>query len=247
MRKTGIFLSAGLILLFLASIIKAETKTNANDYSNDPQLVIRKSEEDTYWGDKVIPEYKGNINGAYYTIPSTEYGSFTQEFDIYFEKINNYAWVSIGLASREYTGKMEIGFHNETRTQKMLGSLSFENQGESSQPVVPVMATAEVFFQTGRTYHIKIKYQEGKYIQLVVYGKDEEGLFPLWDSGELKTTGKASFNRVYFGVRHFLGSDIHYDKENKYIYLKGVADSPNRPSQFVFIAHVDNMAIKYEK
>lgn len=232
MKRIKIFLGVGLSLLFLAGIARAETETITNDYSNDPQLIIIKDKS----GEK---DHHGNIAGAFYSIPSTEYGSVTQEFDIHFLDYGHYGRVMVGLKSREYTGEMQISFYfgdTDQDIKKARGHLLFKNEGE-----IPVNATTDIGFDRGRTYHIQLKYQEGEYVQVVVSGKDEEGLLKLWDSGKLKVTGKANFNRVYFDVRSATGSDIHYDKELKCIYLKGVAGG-----SYTSTAHVDNMVIKYK-
>jgi len=192
----------------------------------------------------------GNIAGAFYKIPSTEDGSITQEFDIHFGTIQPYGMITVGLSSREDTGKMQITFYRgdletfekyHSQIQGARGTVLFGNSDG-----IMVNATPEVSFNEGRIYHIEMKYRKGEYVQVVVRGKDEEGLFKLWDSGKLKVTGKANFNRVYFGVRSYTGSDIHYDKDAKRIFLKGTgaAGGGNFAPLIVF---VDNMVIKYEE
>jgi|GEM_PF-970764 len=242
MRRKKIFF-VGLFFLFLINVVNGETKVIVNDYSEDPQLVIiqDKSEKENY---------HGNIAGAFYKIDSTEYDSVIQEFDIYFERISPYGSVTVGLSSGEDTGTMQISFcrgdteileryHSQIKGAR--GHFLFENSDGIVIKEVP-----EVSFEQGKEYHIKMKYKKGEYVQIEISGKDEEGVFKLWDSGELKVIGKANFNRVYFGVNSFTGSDIHYDKNAKHIFLKGVSRSGgSSPSPYVMIAFVDNMVIKY--
>lgn len=227
MKRMILLLGVLAGFVFSGNTSWAEQKIITNDYSQDPNFIFVR--------DKVKPEnHRGDIVGAYYSIPSTEYGSVTQEFDISFQDIRHYGWVSVGLASREYVGEMRIQFNKSDDDNDIKGARGrflFKNEEG-----IPVQTVTDCPFDSGRTYHIKMEYRKGDYVQVIVSGKDEEGLLKLWDSGRLKVTGKANFNRVSLGVN---SNDIHYAKDSKDIYFRG-------GSRIYFLTgSVDNMVVKY--
>lgn len=244
MQKKKVLLWTLVNLAFLVHMSCGEENTVTNDYSEDPRLMIVRDESGK-------ENFNGNIAGASYEIPSTEYGSVTQEFDIHFEYLWDWGFISVGLGCKdsESAGKVSdirIMFIRKSHWSRgqTIGEFSFNDTDQIR--VVTTTELEEIPLKANRTYHVKMKYQKGEYVQVIVSGKDEEGFLDEWDSGKLRADGKANFDNVFFVVRSFIGSDIHYDEKREHIYLKGVSGSgSSAPSPYTSSAFVDNMVITY--
>lgn len=235
MKNLKMFVVMLVSFIVIPELIFGETqKTVTYDYSTDPGLVFIKDTSEN-------KEYYGNIAGAYYKITPTKYKTVSCEFDILFNSISSYGIISVGLNSRKSTGEMKISFvrsddDTDLTSNQCRGHFVFQDEKQITTKI-----STDICFDEKKLYNIKMEYKSEEYVRVVVNGKDEEGVFKLWDSENLKIEGKADFDRVYFGVRPGKGSDIHYDTMG-YIYLKGDAgDGP-----YIIIGALDNVVIKYE-
>lgn len=197
-------------------------------FSSDPGLTILRDKKEN-----------NQISGAYYSIPEMNERTVIVEFDITIAQTRMYGATSFALASGKTGAEMRTRFQRHEGDRDIDDSQVRAKFSFKDDEGVLIRTVAERTLDQKKTHHVVMIYKPDDYVRLVVGKKRATKAGDFWDSGKLKILGKASFDRVIFGVRPDPGSEVKYDRKEKNISLRGGASS------YVQISAIDNLKIRY--
>ncbi|MFA5646196.1 MAG: hypothetical protein WDA18_07585 [Candidatus Ratteibacteria bacterium] len=230
MKKVG-GIAFFLFFLFGAVIANGENKRIELDFQKSFDMTVTTA-------DDTQKEYlRGNIDGAFKEIGDLQGKKITLEADILIKTTKPYGNIGIFLSGAKkeelrislYRGDIEFLAKYGAVIPGARVRFSFKNSAGKI-----VHTTAPVSFNAKNRYLITLVYEKEKSFSVIVK-EEKEGeteLQEVWNSGNLKVTGSALFNKLNLSVRSGKGSKIEKEAVGG-LFLKAVASHPNNYIELV--------------
>jgi hypothetical protein len=224
MKKIGLLVSA-LFLLIGGVYAKEEAKCIELDFHKSFDMTVTTA-------DDTQKEYlRGNIDGAFKEIEGLTGEKITLEADFYLKGLRYYGTLEIalkGLGKEEllmtfYRGDIEFLPKYGAVIPGARGHFFFKNKEGKV-----VRTTAPISFNAKSRYLITLIYEKEKSFSVIVkeQKEGETELQEVWNSGPLKTSWPALFNKVVISVTSGKGSKVEQEPGGG-LLVKAVSSHPN--------------------